>query len=446
MNAVPLCATGNARVLTLGLNHGSAPLDLRGRFVMPAPQLAPGLQALRQRLADAGPELAILSTCNRTELYLALPNARARAANDAQALVAPALAWLATQGGVPTEQLQPHTYVRSEGDAARHAFRVATGLDSMVLGETQILGQMKRAVKLAEEAGTLGSTLHQLFQRAFAVAKQVRGSTEIGMHSVSVAAAAVRLVGEVFEDWAPLKVLFVGAGEMIDLMAAHVAARSPAVMAVANRSAERGEALCQRLGAQALTLSELPQRLHEFDVVISCTASQLPLIGLGAVQRALQRRRRRPMLMFDLAVPRDIEAEVAGLDDAYLYTLDDLAQQTRAAVALRRAAVDRAEAIIDVGVDHFGQWLDHRASVPLIQAVQRQADGWRDAELARARRALARGEDVDAVLSQLATGLSRKLLHGAFSELQHSVGEAHARCAESVSRVFLRPAHRGERH
>lgn len=425
-------------VLTLGLNHGTAPLDLRGRFVLPTPQLQPGLHALRHRLQQAQPELAILSTCNRTELYLALPAVRGHAANDAHALVPPALDWLAAQGGVSTEHLRAHTYVRSAQDAARHAFRVATGLDSMVLGETQILGQMKRAVRVAEEAGTLGSTLHQLFQRAFAVAKQVRGGTEIGMHSVSVAAAAVRLVGQVFEDWHQLRVLFVGAGEMIDLVATHVAAHGPASMAVANRSADRGEALCQRLGAEALGLGDLPARLQDFDVVVSCTASQLPLIGLGAVQRALAKRRRRPMLMFDLAVPRDIEAEVGQLPDVFLYTLDDLAAQAREAVEKRRAAVDRAEAIIDLGVDSFGQWLEHRASVPLIQAVQRQAEDWRDAELARARRALARGEDLDAVLNGLAGGLTRKLLHGAFSELNHSAGDAHVRCADTLRRVFLR--------
>ena len=425
-------------VLTLGLNHSSAPLDLRGRFVLSAPQLQPGLQALQSRLAEAQPEVALLSTCNRTELYLALP-ARGPAANDAGALVQPALHWLAEQGGVSPAALQAHTYLRSEQEAARHAFRVATGLDSMVLGETQILGQMKRAVQAASDAGTLGTTLHQLFQRAFAVAKQVRGGTEIGMHSVSVAATAVRLVGQVFEDWRDVKVLFVGAGEMMELVATHVAARQPAGMAVANRSAERGAVLCQRLGAQALTLAELPERLAEFDMVVSCTASQLPLIGLGAVQRALSRRRRRPMLMFDLAVPRDIEAEVGQLPDVFLYTLDDLAHQAQAGVERRRASVDRAEALISEGVDDFDHWLQRRASVPLIQAVQRQAERWRDAELQRARRALARGENLDEVLQQLAGGLSRKLLHGAFSELQHSHGDTLDQSAATLRRVFLRP-------
>jgi glutamyl-tRNA reductase len=420
-------------VIALGLNHHTAPLDLRGRFAFAPEQLTPSLQALRDALRRATPETAILSTCNRTELYVA-----SAPPEQGRELVRPALAWLAERGGVSEMHLQDHTYVLENREAARHAFRVASGLDSMVLGEPQILGQMKQAVRGADEAGTLGTTLHQLFQRSFSVAKEVRTSTEIGSHSISMAAATVRLAAQLFEDLSQIKVLFVGAGEMIELVATHFAAREPRLMAVANRTLERGEKLATRFGAQALRLAELPSRLHEFDAVISCTASSLPIIGLGAVESALKARRRRPMFMVDLAVPRDIEPEVAQLSDVYLYTVDDLTQAVQTATEKRQAAVAQAEAIIDAGVQSFSHWLDQRASVPLIQALNQQADHWRAAEIARARKLLARGGDVDEVLDALSRGLTQKILHGALAELHASEGEQRQHTAELVSRLFLR--------
>ena len=332
--------------------------------------------------------------------------------------------------------------MREDRDAARHAFRVASGLDSMVLGEPQILGQMKQAVRQADEAGTLGTTLHQLFQRSFSVAKEVRSSTEIGAHSISMAAAAVRLASQLFEDLRDIHVLFVGAGEMIELVATHFAARTPKSMAVANRTLERGEHLASRFGAEAMRLADLPQRLHEFDVVISCTASSLPIIGLGAVERALKARRHRPMFMVDLAVPRDIEPEVAQLRDVYLYTVDDLSTLVQSAGEKRQAAVEQAEAIIDAGVQSFAHWLDQRAAVPLIQALNRQADDWRAVEMQRARKMLARGESVDAVLEALTRGLTHKMLHGTLAELHAADGDEREQLATTVSRLFLRQSSR----
>ncbi len=308
----------------------------------------------------------------------------------------------------------------------------------MVLGEPQILGQMKQAVREADSAGTLGTTLHQMFQRSFAVAKEVRTSTEIGAHSISMAAASVRLASQLFEDLRDLKVLFVGAGEMIELVATHFAARTPRSLAVANRTLERGERLAARFGAEALRLADLPQRLAEFDVVVSCTASSLPIIGLGAVERALKARRHRPMFMVDLAVPRDIEPEVARLRDVYLYTVDDLSSLVQTAGAKRQAAVEQAEAIIENGVQGFVHWLDQRGTVPLIQA-------WRAAEIARARKLLAKGEDVEAVLEALSRGLTQKMLHGALAELHAADGEQRSELAQTVSRLFLRGASRGPR-
>jgi glutamyl-tRNA reductase len=356
--------------------------------------------------------------------------------------VVPATEWLAAQGGVSTSQLGGFTYTVENRAAARHAFRVAAGLDSMVLGEPQILGQMKQAVREADEAGTLGTTLHQLFQRSFAVAKEVRSSTEIGLHSVSMAAAAVRLAAQLFEDLGEQRVLFVGAGEMIELVATHFAARAPKSIALANRTLERGEALAARFGAQAMRLAELPERLHDFDIVVSCTASSLPIIGLGAVERALKARRRRPMFMVDLAVPRDIEPEVAKLSDVYLYTVDDLSALVQTAGEKRQAAVEQAEAIIDAGVQSFAHWLDQRATVPLIQALNRQAEVWREAELARARKQLARGADATQVLDALARGLTHKLLHGAYAELHAADTEQREQVVDAVARLFLRRATR----
>ena len=480
-------------VWTLGINHHTAPLDLRGRFAFALDQIQPTLDGLRSSLPRQ-PEATLLSTCNRTELY---------GAGD-PAAVDPTLDWLAQTGGVSTHVLKDHAYILREGEAARHAFRVASGLDSMVLGEAQILGQMKDAVRAADEAGALGTTLHQLFQRSFAVAKQVRTSTEIGAHSISMTAAAVRLASQLFEDLKDITVLFVGAGEMIELAATHFAAKTPKRMAIANRTLERGEALAGRFGAQVMRLagqlfenlnevkilfvgagemidlcathfaaknpksivianrtlargeelarkfgaevmclSDMPDRLHEFDAVVSCTASTLPLIGLGSVERALKKRRRRPMFMVDLAVPRDIEIEVKELEDVYLYTVDDLASVVQTGKENRQAAVAQAEAIIDAGVLSFMHWLDQRdpakgGVVPLIQQINAQADAWRAAELARAKKLLARGEPVENVLEALSKGLTQKMLHGTLAELHAGDAETRAATAQTVSRLFLR--------
>jgi glutamyl-tRNA reductase len=418
-------------VWALGINHTTAPLDMRGRFAFALDQVGPTLSALRQSLhgkLDRQPEAAILSTCNRTEIYCAAP----------QFGLDPTIEWLAHSGGVSPQLLRSHAYTLQDGMAARHAFRVASGLDSMVLGEAQILGQMKDAVRVAEEAGALGTTLNQLFQRSFAVAKEVRTSTEIGAHSISMAAAAVRLAGQLFEDLTRIKVLFVGAGEMIELAATHFAAKDPARIAIANRTLERGEKLATRFGGEVMRLSDIPARLHEFDAVVSSTASQLPIIGLGAVERALKARKHRPMFMVDLAVPRDIEPEVKALEDVYLYTVDDLAHVVQMGQEQRQAAVAQAEAIIDAGVQSFLHWMDQRGAVPLIQQLHAQADEWRVAEITRARKLLAKGEDVDAVLDALSRGLTQKMLHGAMAELHAGDTEARQRASDAIRHFFLR--------
>ena len=424
-------------VWALGINHHTAPLDLRGRFAFALDQIEPTLQGLRASLTSAGKvhnavETAILSTCNRTEIYCAA---------DAPAMDH-TMHWLANSGGVAPELLRQHSYVLQDGLVARHAFRVASGLDSMVLGEAQILGQMKNAVRAAETAGALGTTLNQLFQRSFAVAKEVRSSTEIGAHSISMAAAAVRLAGQLFEDLTKIRVLFVGAGEMIELVSTHFAARNPKQITIANRTMERGEKLASQFGANTMRLADLPEHLHEYDAIISCTASTLPIIGLGAVESALKKRKRRPIFMVDLAVPRDIEAEVKHLNDVYLYTVDDLATVVRTGQAQRQAAVQQAEVIIDTGVQNFMQWMDQRnpvgGSVSLIQQVNAQADEWRALEIARAKKLIAKGEDIDTVLEALSRGITQKMLHGTMAALHKGDADERAQTADTVSRLFLR--------
>ncbi len=424
-------------VWALGINHTTAPLDLRGRFAFAIDQIQPTLKSLRQALSS--PEAAILSTCNRTEIYCAADDAASP--HGVQQVLGRTMDWLAHTGGVAPALLRSHAYTLQDGPAARHAFRVASGLDSMVLGEPQILGQLKDAVRVADEAGALGSTLNQLFQRSFSVAKEVRSSTEIGAHSISMAAAAVRLAGHLFEDLKDIRILFVGAGEMIELAATHFAAKQPKAMVIANRTLERGEKLAARFGAQVMHLAELPERLHEFDAVVSCTASTLPIIGLGAVQQAIKRRKRRPIFMVDLAVPRDIEPEIKALEDVYLYTIDDLARVVQTGQANRQAAVAQAEVIIDAGVQSFMHWLGQRhpqsGVVPLIQQLNAQADEWRAAEIERARKLLAKGENIDNVLEALSKGITQKMLHGTFTGLRTGDAEARERASRAAAQFFL---------
>ena len=425
------------RLLTLGLNHATAPLSLRERIAIPAGELASTLEALTGNFATALPHAVVLSTCNRTEIYGATdrPDAALPALRDELTR------WLAARHETSDAALAPHWYWHVDGDAVRHACRVASGLDSMVLGEPQIFGQMKEAAREAEAVGTLGTPLRQAFDRSFAVAKAVRSETAIGAASVSMAAAAVRLSERIFDQLDRQRVLLIGAGEMIELVATHFAARKPAEIAVANRTLERGQQLANRLAdggvpSHAMLLSELPTELARFDVVISCTASTLPLIGLGMVERALKQRKRRPMFIVDLGVPRDIEAEVGELDDVFLYTVDDLGQVVASGKEKRLAAVDEAEAIIDREVGQFMRWLDARETVPAIRELHRRGDAFRSIELDRARRRLAKGDDPGQVLEALAQGITNKFLQGPTQLLHDAPDDVRAHLLEYLPRLF----------
>jgi glutamyl-tRNA reductase len=416
-------------IVTLGLNHHTAPLGVRERVVFHVERLGDALGEAKRLLA---PEAAILSTCNRTELYLSgeLDQAKRGAATE----------WLAAYHRIDAAELSRYLYTLPREQAVRHAFRVASGLDSMVLGEPEILGQMKEAARSAEAAGTLGTVLHKLFQRSFAVAKEVRSTTQVGANSVSMAAASVKLAARIFPSLKDQKVLFIGAGEMIELCATHFAAQGPARITIANRTLERAQALAHRFSARAIELRELAAQLHEYDIVVSSTASSLPILGKGLVERALKARRRLPMFMVDLAVPRDIEQEVGELDDVFLYTLDDLQGIVQGNLDARRAAVQQAEAIIDTQVGQFMHWMQVRESVPLIRAMRDQAEEARRHEVERALKLLARGDDPKQVLETLSQGLTNKLMHAPTQALNEATGEERRTLADTLARLFrLRP-------
>ena len=411
-------------LFALGLNHQTAPLPVRERVVFHVERLRDALLELKRGLAR---EAAILSTCNRTELYVSgdEPDAFAR--------------WLAQYHHLQPDGLQPYLYTLPSEQAVRHAFRVASGLDSMVLGEPQILGQMKEAARAAQSAGTLGTVLHKLFQRSFAVAKEVRTTTRIGASSVSMASAAVKLAARIFPSLKDQRVLFIGAGEMIELCATHFAAQGPARITVANRTLERGERLAHRFNGTAIELRSLAEHLHEHDVIVTCTASSLPILGKGLVERALRQRRRRPIFMVDLGVPRDIEQEAGELDDVFLYTVDDLADIVSANLDARRSAVEQAEAIIETQVGQFMHWMQGRANVPLIRSLRERAEQARLHELERARRLLARGEDPAQVLDALSHGLANKLMHPPTQALNEASDEERQALADMLARLYRAP-------
>lgn len=409
-------------IFTLGINHHSAPLAIREQVAFHVETLPQALSALTRQKPVR--EAAILSTCNRTEIYCATEQPEAAAE------------WLAEYHSLEREAIKPFLYTLSPRDSVRHAFRVASGLDSMVVGEAQILGQMKDAVRLAENAGTLGMHLHKLFQRAFAVAKEVRTSTAIGANTVSMAAAAVQLAERIFESVSSQKILFIGAGEMIELCATHFCARQPKQVTVANRTVERGRVLADRFGGHAIRLDELADTLGQYDIVVSCTASPLPIIGLGMVERAIKARRHRPMFMVDLAVPRDIESEVGELDDVFLYTVDDLAQVVASGIESRQAAVIQAEAIIDTQVDSFLHWMESRDTVPLIRSLRDAAERNRRHELDHAMKRLTAGDPPEKVLEQLSLRLTNKFLHAPIQALQLSDAESRQELQQAASRLF----------
>jgi glutamyl-tRNA reductase len=412
-------------IYTLGLNHQTAPLDVREQVVFSPDALG---HALRDLLARPKvKEAAILSTCNRTEVYVH--------GTEPQ----PVVRWLEEFHRVPTDSLTPYIYTLRREQAVTHAFRVASGLDSMVLGEPQILGQMKQAVRHAESAGSLGLVLNRLFQRTFAVAKDVRTQTDIGSASISMAAAAVKLAERIFPALSDRRLLLIGAGEMIDLTATHFAARKPKSIAIANRTLERGKELAARFRAEAITLNELPLRLHEFDIIVTCTASTLPIIGKGLLERVVKARRHAPIFIVDLAVPRDVEPEAADLDDVFLYSVDDLSNIIKGNLQIRKEAVAQAEAMIATQAENFLRWLEGRTVVPTIKALHGHHDQLRAAELERVRKLLANGTSPEQALDLLARGLTNKFLHAPTQALNQAGDAERAELVAMFERIYQIP-------
>jgi len=410
------------QLLTLGVNHHTAPLAIREQVAFGPDKLVQALHELTQ--SQRASEVAILSTCNRTELYVNTPSP-----DDVTQ-------WLADFHHIERRELAPYLYALPREKAAQHAFRVAAGLDSMVLGETQILGQMKQAVQTAEEAGTLGLLLHKLFQRTFSVAKEVRTSTEIGANSVSMAAAAVRLAERIFPSIHEQACLFIGAGEMIELCLTHFAAQHPRRMTLANRTAERARPLAERFNAGVIPLTALPDELPAYDIIITSTASPLPILGKGMLERAIKQRRHRPIFIVDLAVPRDVEAEVADMNDVFLYTVDDLGQVVREGMDNRVAQVAQAEAIIETSVESFVHWMEGRELVPVIRGLRDTAERHRRHEIEKAEKALARGDDPRVVLDALSHALTNKLLHAPTHALSHATRSERDQFARLISQLY----------
>lgn len=392
--------------LALGINHKTASVDIRERVAFTPEQMVEALQQLCDKTPSS--EAAILSTCNRSELYLQQDSLQADQV----------LQWLADYHGLSLDELRQCAYVHADEQAVRHMMRVASGLDSLVLGEPQILGQMKSAYAVAREAGTIGPLLGRLFQATFSTAKTVRTDTAIGENPVSVAFAAVSLARQIFSRLENSQALLIGAGETITLVARHLHEQGVKRIVVANRTLERARNLADELGARAVLLSEIPDELVNSDIVISSTASQLPILGKGAVERALKMRKHKPMFMVDIAVPRDIEPQVGELEDVYLYTVDDLHEVVEENLKSRQGAARAAEDLVSLGADEFMVRLRELAAVDVLRAYRQQAERLRDEELAKAQRLLQNGGSAEDVLAQLARGLTNKLLHAPSVQLK----------------------------
>lgn len=397
-------------LLVIGINHKSAPLAIRERVNF-APETMS--EALAEALTSAQlDEVAILSTCNRTEIFAIV--------GDAHDSGARLLDWLGQYHRVPTDELRASIYLHSERAALQHMMQVASGLDSMILGEPQILGQMKSAFAVAAHSGSIASELGRIFPQVFAIAKRVRTDTAIGENPVSVAYAAVNLTQHIFSDLSQSRALLIGAGETIELVAKHLNEKGVRDIVVANRTLGRARELAEQFHAEAILLADIPEQLAKADIVISSTASQLPILGKGAVEHALKLRKHKPIFMLDLAVPRDIEEQVGELDDIYLYTVDDLKEIVDEGRKQRESEARKADVIIAAGVDEFYQQLRALNAVSTVKDLRSKAEALRDAEVEKALRALARGDAPESVLAGLARNLTNKLLHSPSSQMRRA--------------------------
>lgn len=411
-------------LLAFGINHHTAPVEIRERVVFSEATM-PG--ALTQLKDETGvEEAAILSTCNRTEIYCSLDQLRPDEP----------IRWFIDFHGLNQQQLTPFMYLHPDANAVKHMLRVAAGLDSMVLGEPQVLGQLKHAYESALNAGSIGKLLGRLFQHSFRVAKQIRTNTMIGSHPVSVAFAAVRLAQQIFGNLSNQTALLIGAGDTIELVARHLHENGLKRMIIANRTLERSQNLARSYSGYAITLGDIPIHLAEADIVISSTASQLPILGKGAIERAIKLRKHRPMFMLDIAVPRDIEPEAGELADVYLYTVDDLREVIEQNMNNRKQAAVQAEEIIDTQVVHFMDWLHSLDAVSTIRALREQAHSIQNDVLSAAQLKLQGGVDPQKVLEDTTRSLTNKLLHQPSTRLKSAGASGREDLLSAAQEIF----------
>ena len=414
-------------LLILGLSHHSAPLDTRERLAFTDAELPAALTRLRA--LPGVEEAAILSTCNRTEiLAVAAPEEESRL-----------IEWWRRERQAAAGAIEPHLFMLRDQGGVLHSLRVASGLDSMVVGEPQILGQMKQAYATAREVNSLGPVLSRLFQHTFAVAKLVRSRTQIGAHPVSIAYAAVQLAQHIFSDLSTQTALLIGAGDTVQLLARHLKTRGVGRVIVANRSLERAQALAASLQGYAISLNDLPLHLAEADLVISGTASRGYMLTRELVASAIGRRRRKPMLMIDLAVPRDFDPAIAKLEDIYLYSLDDLRAVIAENLKVRGAAAEQAEVLVGDYARDFEKWLESRDAGATIRRLRSRARASRDEVLKKAQRKLAAGEAPEAVMAFVADTLANKLLHAPSERLRNAGAVEQAMLLDAAHKLFDLP-------
>ncbi|VAW57812.1 Glutamyl-tRNA reductase [hydrothermal vent metagenome] len=421
-------------IITLGLNHKTAPVSIRERLAFSPKSLATAVKSLSS-LGNIK-EAAILSTCNRTELYCSTENSQETLNQQA---VNQIIEWLSQFHGLNSDEFDQHLYTHRHIDSIRHALQVACGLDSLVLGEPQILGQMKQAFAQANEQGTMGSLLGKLFQHAFSVAKQVRTDTAIGSSPVSVAFAAVSLSKQIFGELDQHTALMIGAGETIELAARHLKSNNIKHIIIANRSVDKGQMLADQFDADAIALPQIPDYLHQADIVISSTASPLPILGKGAVENALKKRKHKPMFMCDIAVPRDVEPEVKDLDDVFLYTVDDLHEIIQENIESRQEAAEQAHKIIENQVDDFLNWERALDSVEVIRDIREHAESLSNEILQKAQAQLAAGKPPEEALAFLARNLTNKLLHQPSATLRQTGENSRHDLLDFARQLFLSP-------
>jgi glutamyl-tRNA reductase len=409
-------------ILLVGFSHDTAPLAIRERVAF-APDI---LRASYRELKDdvGASEALILSTCNRTEIYVRADDYRS------------VLEWISVKKGLSEDELAPHTYIKFDLDVLSHAVSVACGINSMVLGETQIFGQMKVAYQQSDESSCLGKVLRKLFDTTFSIAKDVRSNTSIGAHSISMASASLHAIDRIFPDLFDHRVLFIGAGEMINLFCQHFSEKKFKLLAFCNRTSKRAFELSSKYGGEAVEFSDLGNHLERFDIIVSCTASSIPILGKGVIEDSLRRRRHKPIIIFDLAVPRDVEASVAFLDDIFLFTVDDLGDLVRQGIAGRQAALDDANRIIARRVSEFSVWDTSDDTVDIVKAFRQFGEELARQELRKALGALKRSEDPEEVLRSFTNSLTKKFLDRPSRAVNSTRGDDRKKLSDTLSKLF----------